>query len=121
MAYFAQLNEDNVVINVLSVENYILEDENGIEVEQKGIDFLVEVLGEGNFVQTSYNNNIRKRYAGIGFTYDPENDVFIPEKPFPSWVLNEEFTWESPIMRPHDVDKKYTWDENSLSWKEYEL
>ena len=81
MAHFAELDETNVVKQVIVVHNNELLDENGNESEQKGIDFCVNLLG-GTWIQTSYNNNFRGIYAGIGMTYDPVNDVFVkPELP----------------------------------------
>jgi len=83
----------------------------------------------GEWIQTSYNTHggqhpegrpLRKNYAGIGFTYDRTKDVFIPPQPFASWLLNEDTClWEAPVAMPTD-DKKYAWDEESVSWKEVE-
>ena len=118
MAYFAQLDENNIVLQVIAVHNNELLD-NGIESEDKGISFCQSLFGD-NIVwkQTSYNGNIRKNYAGIGYTYDSGRDAFIPQKPFPSWVLNEgTCTWDSPIPYPTD-DKHYYWDEPTVSWVE---
>ena len=67
--------------------------------------------------RTSYNNNIRKQYAGIGYAYNAVADVFIAPKPFASWSLDENFDWQAPTPMP---DGKYTWDENTLSWIEIE-
>jgi hypothetical protein len=68
--------------------------------------------------RTSYNANIRKNYAGIGFTYDASLDAFIPPKPFESWLLNEETAnWEAPVPMP---EGNYRWDEGTLSWLEVE-
>ena len=90
MAYFAELDENNIVLRVIAVANDILLDEQGNEVEQKGIDFCKSLLG-GNWIQTSYNTfgnqhregktPFRKNYAGIGFTYDPQRDAFIQPRP----------------------------------------
>jgi len=76
MAHFAELDETNTVKQVIVVHNNELLDENGIESEQKGIDFCVNLFG-GKWIQTSYNGNFRGRYAGIGMIYDPVNDEFI--------------------------------------------
>ena len=70
-----------------------------------------------DWVQTSYNNNFRKCFAGIGFHYDQVNDVFFPPKPYESWSLNEAFDWVAPIAKPDDGNF-YEWDENSQSWIE---
>lgn len=94
MAHFAQLDETNIVTQVIVVHNNELLD-NDVESEAKGIAFCQSLLG-GNWVQTSYNGNIRKNYAGIGYSYDPVRDAFIPPKPEQGeWVLNEDTCkWE---------------------------
>jgi hypothetical protein len=115
MAHFAELDETNIVKQVIVVHNNELLDENGNESEQKGIDFCVNLLG-GTWVQTSYNGNIRKRYAGVGFLYDSTFDAFIEPQPYPSWTLNETTCqWESTVPYPTD-GKEYCWDEATLSW-----
>lgn len=119
MAHFAQLDESNVVTQVIVVHNNELLDESGVEQESKGIAFCQSLLG-GNWVQTSYNSNFRKNYAGIGFTYDSGKDAFIPPKPFNSWVLNEETClYEAPVAMPTD-GKPYRWDEETVSWQTIE-
>ena len=116
MAHFAELDESNIVKNVIVVNNNELLDENGNELEQKGIDFCVNLLG-GTWIQTSYNNNFRKNYAGIGYLYDPMRDAFIGQKPFASWVLNEDTCrWEAPVIMP--LGKAYVWDEETINWIE---
>jgi hypothetical protein len=116
MAHFAKL-ENNIVKQVIVVANEELLDENGKENEQKGIDFCSHLLG-GTWIQTSYNGNIRKNYAGIGYKYDADLDAFIPPQPFVSWVLDETTAqWKAPVDMPTD-DKKYTWNEDTTSWKE---
>lgn len=93
MAHFAELDENNLVKQVIVVHNNELLD-NGVESEAKGIAFCQSLFG-GNWKQTSYNGNIRKNYAGIGYTYDEERDAFIPPKPEGDWVLNEDTCqWE---------------------------
>jgi hypothetical protein len=116
MAHFAKLDENNVVLEVNSVHNdELLVD--GVEMEAKGVAFLVMWSGGYPFwKQTSYNGNIRKNYAGIGYTYDAQRDAFIPQQPFSSWTLNEDSClWQPPVERPVD-DNMYDWDENTLSW-----
>ena len=82
----------------------------------EGYDWFVENLG-GRWVKTSYNGNIRKNYAGIGFTYDEDKDAFIPPSPYTSWVLNEETArWEAPVAYPTD-GLIYAWDEANISWQ----
>jgi len=117
MAHFAELNDDNIVKQVVVVKNEELLID-GVEVESKGKEFLTNLLG-GNWIQTSINNNIRKQYAGIGFTYDAINDVFIAPQPFASWSLDENFDWQPPTPRPDGFD--WYWDEDSLSWLEQSL
>jgi hypothetical protein len=117
MAHFAQLDENNIVLNVYPVSNEILDLENE---EESGIDFLIEWSGGyTNWKQTSYNGKIRKNYAGIGFTYDPVRDAFIPPKPFDSWLLDEELCqWIPPKARP--IEGMYFWNENDSDWVAYE-
>lgn len=109
MAHFAKLNFENVVDQVVVVHN------NDAPDEATGIAFLNSLFGDATWVQTSYNGNIRKNYAGIGYVYDSGRDAFIAPQPFPSWVLNEEFCrWEAPVLMP--TDAKYQWDESTTSW-----
>lgn len=114
MAHFAKLDENNVVTQVIVVHNNELMD-NSQESEAKGVAFCQSLFG-GNWKQTSYNGNIRKNYAGIGYVYDSGRDAFIPPKPFNSWLLNETTClWEAPVSYPTD-GKRYYWDEPTLSW-----
>jgi hypothetical protein len=116
MAHFAQL-ENNIVTKVIVVSNQDILDEQGQESEQKGIDFCSNLLG-GTWKQTSYNGNIRKNYAGVGYTYDEGRDAFIAPKPYNSWLLNEATAqWKAPVDMPTD-DKRYTWNEATTSWVE---
>lgn len=120
MAHFAQLDENNIVLQVIVVNNNELLDENNNESEQKGIDFCVSLFG-GDWVQTSYNGSIRKNFAGVGFTYDAERNAFIPPKVFESWLLNEETcNWYAPVEIV-DTGKPQYWDEETLSWVEYPI
>lgn len=116
MAYFAKLDQNNIVLEVHSVNNNELLD-NGVESEDKGIAFLTEWSGGYTlWKQTSYNRRIRKNYASIGYSYDPIQDAFIPPKPFASWVLDESTcTWIPPMPYPTDGNA-YIWDEPTLSW-----
>jgi len=122
MAHFAQLDDDNFVLQVIVVNNSDCLDENGNESEAVGVAFCKAILGEATrWKQTSYNDNIRKNYAGIGYTYDAGRDAFIPPQPFPSWVLNETTCqWAAPVAYPTD-DKMYRWDEATTSWIEVTL
>ena len=96
MAYFAELDENNVVLRVISVSNEITT-QNSEEQEQRGINFCQNLFG-GTWIQTSFNGRIRKNYAGIGFVYDADRDAFIPPKPQgDEWVINEETClWSNP-------------------------
>jgi hypothetical protein len=117
MAHFAQLDENNVVTQVIVVNNNELLDANGQEREELGIAFCQRLFG-GNWKQTSYNHNMRVRYAGIGYSYNESLDAFVPPKPFASWTLNTETAaWDAPTAMPTD-DKFYHWVEESLSWVE---
>jgi hypothetical protein len=109
MAHFAELDSSNVVIRVLVTDN---DDPNGDE----GYKWLIDNLG-GTWVKTSYSSNIRKNYAGIGFTYDKNRDAFIAPKPYPSWQLVEATCqWEAPTPYPTD-GLTYFWNEEELAWK----
>jgi len=120
MAHFAKLDENNFVTSIIVVDNYVIT-EDAIEIEQKGIDFLSKLYNYNNWIQTSYNANFRKNYAGIGYYYDSIRDAFIPPKPFPSWTLNEQSClWQSPIPYPND-GKMYQWNEETGNWEEINL
>lgn len=115
MAHFAQIDDNNIVLQVITVNNNELLDENGVEQEALGQSFCQGLLG-GNWVQTSYNGTTLKNYAGVGFTYDSTRDAFVPPKPFPSWLLDETTCqWVAPIAYPDD-GLAYIWDENTTSW-----
>ena len=117
MAHFAQLDKNNYVTAVYGVSNDVITI-NGIENEQVGIDFMSNLLNYPFWKQTSYNGNFRKNYAGLGSYYDEQRDTFIPPKPYPSWILNEESClWDSPVPYPSD-GKRYTWNEDILNWQE---
>lgn len=116
MAHFAELDNNNIVLRVIVVSNADTSTPDGTEVESIGISFCQRLFG-GNWKQTSYNGSFRKRYAGIGYTYNYLLDAFIPPKPYPSWVLNETVAnWEAPVPYPTD-GKVYYWDEATLSWQ----
>ena len=119
MAHFAELDDNKIVLRVLVVGNEDITDENGDEQESLGIEFCKNLFGEENtWVQTSYNNNFRKNYAGKGYTYDQTRDSFIGRQPYPSWVLDEDTCrWNAPVAYPDD-GKPYSWDEDTTSWVE---
>jgi hypothetical protein len=103
MSHFVKIDSNNVVTE-------------GIVAEQ---DFINSGLVGDSFlwIQTSYNNNFRKQYAGIGHTYDKANDVFISPKPFASWTLDSNQDWQPPTAKPDD-SKMYTWNEDTQTWDE---
>jgi len=110
MANFAEIDENNVVIRVLATSN---DDPNGDE----GYQWLIDNFG-GRWIQTSYNANFRKNFAGIDYIYDEVADVFIPPKPFNSWILDEEnYLWIPPKPYP-DSNKFYSWNEEFGEWVE---
>lgn len=115
MAHFAKLDLNNIVTEVLVVNNSVLLNSDGTESELKGKEFLNNLLGSATWVQTSYNNNFRKQYAGIGYAYDESNDVFIIPPPFSSWLLNENFDWQPPTPYPDD-GQAYNWNEGTQTW-----
>ena len=122
MAHFAQIDTNNIVINIIVVHNNELLDQNDNEVEQKGIDFCKSLFGQDtNWIQTSYNGNFRKNYAGIGYTYDQQRDAFISPKPYNSWILNTDTCrWEAPIPMPTtelEENQCYSWNESIVNWE----
>jgi hypothetical protein len=106
MSHFVEIDNDNIVQRVIVAEQ----------------DFINSgVVGDSfRWIQTSYNNNFRKNYAGVGYKYDQARDAFIAPKPYPSWLLDEDTCrWDAPTAYPDD-DKRYDWDEDTTSWKEIE-
>jgi hypothetical protein len=119
MAHFCELGPNNEVLRVIVVDNRDTSDASGIEKEHIGAAFCERLLG-GRWVQTSYNGNKRKNYAGQGYIFDEQRDAFIPPKPFASWVLVEETCqWKAPVDMPTD-GQMYSWDEATTSWKAQE-
>lgn len=116
MAHFAQIDENNIVLRVIVVSDDNCAGGNYPESEIAGAYFCNKLLG-GTWKQTSYNNNFRKRYAGIGYTFDAENDMFIAPQPYPSWTLDSEGDWQPPVSMPDD-GKPYQWDEETKNWIE---
>ena len=115
MAHFTELDSNNVVTQVVVVNNNELLD-NGVESENKGVEFLNSLFGHNRWKQTSYSGKIRKNYAGIGYSYNETLDAFISPQPFASWALDENICrWKAPVDYPND-DKFYTWNEESKSW-----
>lgn len=118
MAHFAQIDSDNIVTQVIVINNDDILDSSNNESEAIGITVCKSIHGAStNWVQTSYNGNFRKNYAGIGFEYDSTRDAFIPPKLFDSWVLNETTCrWDPPVAYPTD-GALYEWDEATTSWQ----
>jgi len=110
MAHYAFLNEDNIVTEVIVGRN---EDET-VDGVSDWETYYGNIRGQV-CKRTSYNNRIRKQYAGIGFTYSETADVFIAPKPFVSWSLDENYDWQAPVERPAD-GKQYSWDESNQVW-----
>lgn len=118
MAHFAEINAQGIVQRVIVVDNNDCRDAEGNESEAVGAAFCSNLLG-GIWKQTSYNGNIRKNYAGIGYTFDEERDAFIAPKPFSKWVLNEDTCqWEAPVEMPVEEGKFFTWNDNKGEWEE---
>lgn len=121
MAHYARVNKENIVTFVTPIPNEMITDVRGTEHEEWAFKHLYETISDSlddKWVQTSYNNNLRKNYAGIGYTYDEQRDAFIPPKLFESWILNEETClWEAPVPYPTD-GKVYNWNENLGDWVE---
>jgi hypothetical protein len=115
MAHFAELNSNNVVLRVNVIGNQDTSDANGVEKEYIGQAFCERLWG-GTWMQTSYNGNFRKKFAGIGDTYDAQRNAYISPKPYASWVLNEDTCkWQAPVAMPVDGGI-YSWDETVTSW-----
>ena len=122
MAYFAKLGTGNIVENVISINNVVITDANGVEQEQLGNDFINKLYNTRDvWKQTSYNNNIRKNFAGIGYQYDQTRDAFIAPKPFNSWILNEDTClWNAPVAYPTtelENNQYYSWNESIINWE----
>ena len=120
MSYFAQLDENNLVIRVIVVDDKDTSDFNGIEDESIGISFCKKLFGSStNWKQTFLASNTRLNFASTGYIYDEELDAFIPPKPYDSWILNtQNVRWESPIGSPPELTQDqiknnsfYIWDE----------
>lgn len=125
MAHYAQIDDNNIVLQVVVIDTNETTDDNNVERETLGIARCKEIFGEDtNWVQTSYNANIRYNFAGVGFTYDSTRDAFIEPQPYPSWLLDEnECTWYPPTPYPDtELDENgqpiddYEWNEDTTNW-----
>ena len=124
MAHFAEIDSENIVLRVIVLANETITDEDNKEQEQLGLDFIANHLKlPGTWKQTSYNNNFRKQYAGIGYVYNASKNKFLDPQPHASWSLNSSDDWEAPVTYPDD-GKDYVWDEdvyngdNTKGWVE---
>tara|TARA_R110000787_G_C13221469_1_gene426227 strand:+ start:42 stop:488 length:447 start_codon:yes stop_codon:yes gene_type:complete len=125
MAHFAELDKDNKVLKILVFDNNDI-DANGGDQSEQAAEYIKSSFGTSKdgvkWVQTSYNDNFRKQYAGMGFTYNPTADVFIAPQPYPSWSLNETtWDWDAPVIYPtivmmNDNRLGIYWDESGLVW-----
>lgn len=107
MAHFAQISRNGIVSRVLVVPD---------DQEHRAQDFLANDLGlGGTWIQTSYNGSIRRRFASVGMTHDPDLDVFLHPRPYASWTLNADHDWQAPIPYPSD-GLEYEWSEPDLDW-----
>ena len=116
MAYFAQLDDTGTVVQVIAVSNDDAPDPATTNSEPIGQAFIASLGLPDGWRQTSYNANFRKQYAGPGFTYDADADVFIAPQPYPSWALDEDHDWQPPTPMP--AEGMWVWDEPTLSWVE---
>jgi len=109
MAHFAEIDENNIVLRVVVVPD---------EHEHRGQEFMADDLGlGGRWVKTSYNARIRKKFAGVGDTFDEQRDAFIPPKPYESWMLDEpNAVWVAPVPMPTDGER-YIWNESDTKWE----
>lgn len=136
MAHYAELNENNEVIYVAYMDNEVITDRHGTEIDQLGIEHLHRHHGEDRrWVRTSYRGNFRNKYAGVGDTYREDLDAFISPQPYASWSLNETTCqWEAPVPQPELTEEQqndetyfysYSWNEETQTWDlnqlEYQL
>jgi hypothetical protein len=108
MSHWAEIDENSKVIRVLVGDN-------NDPVGDEGYQWLIDNLG-GTWIKTSYNGNIRGTFAGVGYFYDEQEDIFIAPQPYPSWNRVGSF-WEAPVAYPQD-GKRYEWNEEMGSWNE---
>lgn len=125
MAHFAELNENNIVLNVIVVKNENIQNAEFPQSEQMGIEFLNTVIPGKIWKQTSYNNNFRFRFAGIGFEFHPEcgeHGGFCPPRPFEDWIFDSsKCLWKAPKPLPEDVNTfLYKWNPTTHDWERME-
>ena len=124
MAHFAELNSSNEVLQVVVISNEDV-DANGGDESSQAETFVASIVPYGTggvaWKQTSYNNNFRKQYAGIGYSYDSSKDKFILPQPYPSWSLDDNDDWKAPVTYPTVTEissnpVQITWDEDNQKW-----
>ena len=126
MAHFAELNENNVVTRIVVIGNDIPTSKGPLGENDKAVEgeqYCKNLFG-GNWKQSSYNHNFRKQHAGIGYTYDLINDVFITPKPYPSWALDNNFDWKPPVeqpLAPYSLNYEMIWSESDQRWESNDL
>jgi hypothetical protein len=119
MAYFANIDSDNRVVNVIVVADSDITDEQGVEREELGVEFCKQV-GEGRWIQTEMDGSIRKSYASIGSKYLESLDAFEPHREYESWTLNEDsWEWEPPVPAPAETGP-WDWNEETKGWEKAE-
>jgi len=123
MAHYARVNSTTKMVTfVTPLDNDIITDENGVEQDELARTHLYDTIPDSvgdTWIKTSYNNNIRVRYAGIGYTYNETLDAFVPPKPYPSWTLNNTTAnWDPPVPMPtpSEENPSYSWDEELQNW-----
>tara|TARA_R100001086_G_scaffold218671_1_gene135445 strand:+ start:1482 stop:1844 length:363 start_codon:yes stop_codon:yes gene_type:complete len=120
MAHFAQLDDNNKVKTVIVVNNDSIKNDSGNEDEAVGIAFCKSLYGQDTkWVQTSYNSNFRKQFAGVDDTYDEAKDIFISRQPYPSWTLDDNSDWQAPVAYPED-GTLHVWNEANQVWDKIE-
>ncbi len=115
MAHFVQIDSNNLVVEVIIVDNKDTVDHDGIEREYIGAAFCERGFG-GTWIQTSYNGNMRKNFACVGFMYREDIDAFVAPQPYRSWTLNAAAKWQPPLPMPND-GKIYLWNEKTHAWE----
>lgn len=120
MAHFAKIDDNNIVVDCIVISNNSAPDPAPSHSEPTGQQFIAGLAVHdermaGTWLQTSYSGAFRKRFAGIGFRYDPVADVFIEPSPYPSWILDADHDWQPPTPYPTDGGMYY-WDEGTLAW-----
>ena len=122
MAYFAQIDQNNIVTQIVVVNNDVILNSNGIPSEELGIEYCKNIFGnDTEWKQTFTDGQFRVRYAGIGYLYDDEFDAFIEPQPYLSWILDHStLEWIAPVSLP-DEENHYVWDEENIQWIKVDL